>query len=200
METPSLKAKVIIVDNFCPMYAEVAQSAHAAGLGSFTPNKGLVGTSVYKGMGFHGLHAPMIRAINESIGYKIVPNLMFFRESDESTNTYIHSDRTDGSYTCVAYLSAHKGKSGTAFYHHKPSGMSEMPCLHSLHPADRERLCREMETRDSHIWQQTDFVSGLLNRAVIFSAPLYHSRIPHGGTTAKSIGKRLVWVCHFELG
>jgi len=52
--------------------------------------------------------------------------------------------------------------------------------------------------RDPDKWVQTDFVRGQKNRALIFSAPLFHSRLPVGGIGTDATDARMVWVSHFS--
>ena len=45
-------------------------------------------------------------------------------------------------------------------------------------------------------WEQIDFVRGLYNRALVFRAPLFHSRSPLNGMDGETEG-RLIHACHF---
>jgi hypothetical protein len=122
-----------IVDNFCPQIDLVARSARAAGFGTWRPNRGLVGSSVYEGMGFWGLHGYMLGALSKALGSCVYPNSMFFRYTTPAMEpAYIHSDRESGAYSCIAYLTEHAEKFGTAFYRHKATGLTEMPPFEEL--------------------------------------------------------------------
>jgi hypothetical protein len=191
-----------IIDDFTPHIDEVRASAFASGFGTWRPNKGEVGSSVYDGMCFYGKHAPMLHALAFYVGRPIFPNAMFFRATNVDTESaYVHSDRDAGDYTCVVYLSEHNDRYGTGFYRHRETGMTHMPSFAELraNPQLFEQLKHEMVDGSEKYWEQLDFVRGQYNRAVIFDAPRFHARSPrHGfGTTAEE--GRVVWVCHFVL-
>lgn len=175
-----------VIDNFCPHIDKVRQSALNAGFATWLPNKGKIGSSVYDGMGFWGDHSHMLASVCQAMDTFVYPNSMFFRvTTPETERAYIHSDRITGAFTCVAYLSDHTEDYGTAFYRHS-SGIEEMPAEVSPELAD------DMVSRDN--FEETRKVDGKLNRAVIFSAPLFHSRVPVTGIESG----RMVWVSHFH--
>lgn len=193
----------IVVDDFVEAIEHVVDSAKAPGFGRFSPNKGQVGSSIYDGMGFFGDHALLIRSLMLNTGGVVVPKTMFFRSTNVDTETaYIHSDREMGSFTCVAYLSEHEEEYGTAFFRHKPTGLTEMPSFQEMRNTKLiEELKKDMVSRDPDKWEQTDYVEGKYNRALIFRAPLFHSRYPATGIGTDPDEGRLVWVSHFyELG
>lgn len=194
-----LKDRVLVVDDFCEFADGVVQSFKDAGMGTWRPNKGRVGTSIYDGIGFWGDHALMLRAIVGSTGKVIVPNSMFFRlTSLDTEEAYVHSDRSSGDHTCVAYLSEHEDTYGTAFYRHKATGMLEMPSFEDMAKMGIEaQMTHDMAARDSDDWEQVGFVEGKYNRAVIFDAPLFHSRVPLTGFGNTEEAGRLVWVSHY---
>src|ERR1700761_3092 len=190
----------IVVDDFCPEIDQVKASALAAGFDMWRPNKGEVGSSIYDGMGFWGDHALMIRALMRSMGGPVIPNTMYFRVTNVGMEkAYIHSDRESGSHTCVAYLTDHEEDSGTAFFMHKRTGMKAMPSFAEM----RERglfdeLKEDMVSRDPDKWVQLDYVRGCKNRALLFNAPLFHSRFPLEGIGSTEDDGRMVWVSHFH--
>jgi hypothetical protein len=189
----------LVVDNFCDALAEVKQSAFAAGFDTWNPNKGEVGSSIYEGMGFWGDHAKMLRSLTGAVGGVVVPNTMYFRVTNVGMErAYIHSDRETGNHTCVAYLTEHEEESGTAFFMHKRTGLREMPSLQEMQEMGvLDELKADMVSRDPDKWVQTDYVRGALNRALIFRAPLFHSRFPLEGIGTSPDTGRLVWVSHF---
>lgn len=189
----------IVVDNFCDEIERVKQSAHAAGFDTWKPNKGEVGSSIYDGMGFWGDHALMLRSLIRAVNNVVVPNTMYFRVTNVGMErAYIHSDRESGNYTCVAYLSEHQEESGTAFYRHKRTGLTEMPSFADMHEAGLlDELKQDMVSRDPDKWDQLDFVRGAYNRALIFNAPLFHSRFPLEGIGNDAESGRLIWASHF---
>ena len=194
-----IKDMYVVVDDFCEDIENVVASVHAAGFATWKPNKGEVGTSVYDGMGFWGNHALMLKSIIPAVGSVIVPNSMFFRVTNVGMEkAYIHSDRETGNWTCVAYLSEHEEPSGTAFFRHKPTGLIEMPSFQEMKDMGIfESLKEDIVSRDPDKWEQIDYVEGKYNRALIFYAPLFHSRFPLEGIGTDEREGRLVWVSHF---
>lgn len=191
--------KYFVVDDFCSEVDEVVASSHAAGYGKWAPNKGEVGSSIYEGMNYVGLHAYMLRALVDHTASVVVPNSMFFRNTNKGfEKAYIHSDRMMGAHTCVAYLSDHDEPSGTAFYKHIPTGLVEMPTFQEMQEMGiLEQMKQDMVSRDPEVWELLDVVEGKYNRAVIFEAPLFHSRFPLEGIGNTPEEGRLVWVSHF---
>jgi len=191
---------ITVIDGFSPLIDEVRSSALASGFGTWRPNKGEVGSSVYEGMNFWGRHSILLHALTNFIGRPIFPNSMFFRVTNSSTEAaYVHSDREAGDITCIVYLSDHSERSGTGFYRHRETGMTCMPSFAELakDQASFDRLKQQMvEGSDEH-WEQLDFVRGLYNRAVIFDAPRFHARSPRHGIADNAEDGRMVWVCHF---
>ena len=198
-----MKNSIIVIDDFCPQIEEVRKSAFESGFGTWKPNKGEVGSSNYDGMNFWGLHSHMLRSLHVIFGRPVLPNNTFFRITTPDTErAYIHSDRSWGTHTCVAYLSDHKEDvSGTGFYRHKATGLLYMPTFDEMKEGGLfEQLKADMVTGDDKDWEQTDFVRGIYNRALIFDAPLFHSRFPKHGIGTDDETGRLVWVSHFCLG
>ena len=196
---------------------EVRSSALKAGFGNWEPTTSEIvrtGDKVasaksqkFKGVGFQGNHAIPMMALTWLLGgHPLYPGSMLFRINDETADlAYIHSDRSDGDYTAILYLSDEKDeRSGTGFYHYNPneffsSGLHEMPCyrtLASTHAGDK--LKADMLASDPEKWTQTAFVQGKLNRMVVFHGPLFHSRLPREGLGANPETARMVWVCHFQ--
>lgn len=189
----------IVVDDFCDELDMVKDSAFAAGFSTWLPNKGEVGSSVYEGMGFWGDHSFMLRSLVDATRSLVVPNSMFFRITNEGMEkAYIHSDRESGAHTCVVYMTDHEQPSGTAFYRHKRTGLTEMPSFHEMDDLGiLEELKEDMVSRDPDKWEQLAYVEGKKNRALIFHAPLFHSRYPLEGIGTNEEEGRMVWVSHF---
>lgn len=189
----------IVVDDFCPEAEYVKASSDSAGYGTWAPSKGIVGSSIYEGMNFMGAHAYMLRSLIDATGSVLVPNTMFFRNTNEGfEKAYIHSDREMGAHTCVCYLSEHDVPYGTAFYKHKPTGLLEMPTFNEMREMGiLDTMVEDMVSRDPAVWELVDEVEGKFNRAVIFEAPLFHSRFPVEGIGTSDEDGRLVWVSHF---
>jgi hypothetical protein len=189
-----------VIDNFCPTIDRVRASAIESGFGSWRPNQGEVGSSIYDGMSFWGLHSHLLSALSYAVGSPVFPNNMFFRVTNTDTEkAYVHSDRTWGARTCVVYLSSHSEVSGTGFYKHRKSGLIEMPTFEEMKALGIfDQLKKEMVEGSDADWEQTDFVRGLYNRALIFHAPLFHSRFPKNGISDNPTEGRMVWVCHFH--
>lgn len=189
----------IVVDNFCSDPDRVLRSAFAAGFDTWNPNKGEVGSSVYDGMGFWGDHALMIAALMKAMGGPVIPNTLYFRATNTDTEqAYIHSDRATGANTCVCYLTEHADEYGTAFYRHKPTGALAMPSFAEMREGGTlDEIKRDMVNRDPDKWEQVDFVRGRKNRALIFPAPLFHSRVPLHGFGDTPATARIIWASHF---
>lgn len=189
----------IVIDDFCEDLDAVKASAFAAGFDTWNPNKGEVGSSVYDGMGFWGDHAKMVRSLMRAMGGPVVPNTMYFRVTNVGMEkAYIHSDRESGNHTCVVYLTDHEETIGTAFYRHKRTGLHVMPSLREMQERGiLDEMKADMVSRDPDKWEQLDFVRGQRNRALIFNAPLFHSRFPFEGIGNDAETGRLVWVSHF---
>lgn len=190
-----------IIDRFTPHIDEVRASALASGFGTWRPNTGEVGSSIYDGMNFWGKHGMMLHALTHYMGCPVFPNNMFFRVTNESTEgAYVHSDRESGDFTCIVYLSEHgETKSGTGFYRHRETGITHMPSFAEM-AADQEsfgKLKQEMVGGSEDHWELLDFVRGRYNRAVIFDAPRFHARHPRHGIADTAEDGRMVWVCHF---
>lgn len=188
-----------VVDDFCEDPELVIASAKASGFGTWKPNKGEVGSSVYDGMNFWGHHALMLRSLIQATGSVLVPNSMFFRSTNVDTEkAYIHSDRESGAHTAIVYLSTHDDEYGTAFYRHKPTGLIAMPSFEEMKDMGiMDSFKEDMVSRNPDKWEQIGFVEGKFNRALIFNAPVFHSRIPVDGFGDNSDNGRLVWVSHF---
>lgn len=197
-----MKPAFTVIDDFCEHAEGVRQSALESGFGTWRPNKGEVGSSIYEGMNFKGAHGIMLRSLSAAMGgTHIFPNSVFFRITTPGMErAYIHSDRTDGEWTCVAYLSTHQDLYGTAFYRHRSTGLLEMPPLEEVKkfPGLADDMVKGTEAE----WERMDFVRGVFNRAVVFHAPLFHSRIPllGLGETENPETARMVWVAHFSMG
>lgn len=185
-----------VFENFCPEIDAVRQSFLDAGFGTWKPPTAKVGSGTYSGMSFMGHHAPLIRALTNAVGRPIVPNRMFARVTNEDTErAYIHSDRGAGDFTCIVYLSQHEEVSGTSFYRHKETGFTEMP----LDWMDDPNRGKEMVEGDKAVWEACSFIKGDYNTALVFSAPLFHSRVPFTGVGADVVSGRMVWACHFSV-
>lgn len=189
-----------VVDSFLEDPDQVRQSAINAGFGNWMPPTSEVGSGKYEGMGFVGHHHLLLHALAKAVGNPVFPATLFFRLTNKGMErAYIHSDRMMGNHTCVAYLSKHDGpESGTAFYRHIPTGLTEMPPMQQcIEMGIWEQLKKDMVDRTN--FEQTDFVSGQYNRALIFHAPLFHSRFPLEGIGSESEDGRLIWASHYYI-
>lgn len=191
-----MKPLFTVIDEFLEKPMVVAKTARDAGFGNWVPASAEVGSGKYEGMGWVGAHAAVVRGLSQFLGV-VIPNKMFFREtSKETERAYVHSDRMTAPWTSIVYLSQHEEVSGTAFFRHRKYGFTEMPTFEVMQEQGIfEEMKEDMVSASPEKWEQTDFVRGLYNRALIFHAPLFHSRFPLG---AVEDGKpRLVHVCHF---
>ena len=151
-------------------------------------------------MSFWGDHATLVRAIHEKIG-QINPSSMFFRITNpKMEHALIHSDREYGEITAIVYLSPQSTEaSGTAFYRHRETGMTDMPPLDDLikDPPFFQKLRQQMLDASEADWEMHNFIPAIYNRFLVFYAPMIHFRIPKTGFGATENDSRLVWVCHF---
>ena len=187
-----------VIDDFCPELDRVKRSAFAAGFGTWRPNKGEIGSSVYEGMNFIGDHAYLIRSLAIAEHAHILPNSMFFRVTRPGMEkAYVHSDREQGGKTCIVYMSEHDDPFGTGFYMHKATGLYEMPTFSEMRDPKYDQLKIDMVTANDEAWEPVGYVSGKYNRALIFDAPLFHSRLPLEGIGETDTDSRLVWATHY---
>lgn len=197
-----MKHTLIVKDDFCPHVSEVRESALQSGFGTWTPPKGKVGSSIYDGMNFQGKHDLMIGSLCAALGGRpIFPHSMFFRVTTPETEAaYTHSDRHMGDWTCVAYLSEHEERCGTAFYRHRETGLLEMPRFEDMEgKPEFDKLKHDMIYGGENEWEEIDFIRAVYNRAVIFHAPLFHARVPKHGIGHKPEEARMIWASHFFL-
>lgn len=193
---------ILIEDNIMKEtdLCSIRESALASGFGSWQPPTHRFGTGHYKGMNWRGNHAPLHATLYNLMKGPVFPNSSFFRVCTEDTEKrLVHSDQADGRFTAIAYLSDHDEVSGTAFYRHKETGRLTMPTLEEME-ADGSTDWWNEQMQDDDKWEQTDFVRGILGRMVIFSAPLFHGRVPYHGIGTDPESARMIWVCHFYGG
>jgi hypothetical protein len=188
-----------IFDNFITEWERVRQSALRSGFGSWKPLKGDVGLDAYAGMNFWGDHSFLVRGLWKQLG-PVFPNDMFFRVTNPSTDkALVHSDRASGDFTALVYLSPDREGSGTGFYRHRKTGLTEMPSLEDLvkEPKFFQKLYGDMLAATDDLWEQIDFVEARPNRCLVFSAPRFHCRLPKEGYGDTDESSRMVWACHF---
>lgn len=187
-----------VFDDFCPDLEIVKVSALESGFGTWLPKKGVVGSSIYEGMNFHGMHSLMLKPLAMALGCPVFPNSMFFRVTKKDTEgAYVHSDRHDGAFTAICYMSEHVEVSGTGFYRHRGTGLVEMPEIEVV-KQEYPLLPKDMTLGTEEDWEQLDFIRGLKNRCIVFHAPLFHARTPREGFGEVDTSGRMVWVCHFN--
>lgn len=189
---------ITVFDDFLPDPDHVRESALRSGFGTWHPNKGDIGAAFYSGVNFWGDHASCFRTLYDKVG-QFIPSSMFFRITNPSMeHALIHSDREYGARTVIIYLSQTSEISGTAFYRHRETGMTQMPPLHELmlDSCKFERLKHDMT--DESAWERHEFVAARYNRCVVFDAPLIHCRIPRVGYGSTETDSRMVWVAHLQ--
>lgn len=179
----------------------VRESAIVSGFGTWKPASATFGTGTYEGMNYKGNHALLHFKISAIMGRPIFPNQSFFRILTNTTEKrYIHSDRNEGSFTAITYLSDHEEVSGTAFFRHRITRLIEMPSIEEMKASGMvDFLGNEMVEGKDEVWEQTDFVRGNVGRTLIFSAPLFHGRFPLNGIGTTPENSRMIHVCHFEV-
>lgn len=192
---------VAVFDDFVPDPELMRQSALRTGFGTWRPNKGDIGAEFFDGVNFWGDHVHGFRALIAKLG-QIIPSSTLFRITRPGMErALIHSDREYGDFTAVLYLShTPPGEfSGTAFYRHRETGMTEMPLLSELmkDPELFETIKRDMDSDRRDAWEPLQVVEAKWNRCVVFAAPLIHCRVPFTGYGTGDDDSRLAWVCHF---
>jgi len=188
-----------IFDDFVQEHSRARASALRSGFGSWRPLKGDLGLDSYAGINFWGDHSIMIKGLWEKLG-PIFPNDMFFRVTNPLTDkALVHSDRSSGDFTALVYLSPDREDSGTGFYRHRATGLTEMPRIEDmmLDPEFKDALYADMLDASEARWEQIDFVEAKLNRCVVFDAPKFHCRLPREGYGDSDETSRMVWACHF---
>lgn len=108
----------------------------------------------------------------------------------EPPNQAIHTDVGWGTHALVYYLS--DGNSGTAFWKHRATGMT------NLSPIDNKTFIKvRKDWADISKWEQIDFVPMKFNRAVMYDSTLFHSRYPFEAFGTCLEDCRLVLVAFF---
>jgi hypothetical protein len=191
-----------VFDDFLADPGAVRQSALGAGFGTWRPNKGDIGAAFYDGVSFWGDHATLFRALHQKTG-AVIPSSMFFRITNpQMEHALIHSDREYGEHTAIVYLSKDTPSvtSGTGFYRHRETGMTDMPALPDLmrDPVFFQKIRQQMLDASDADWEMYRFVEARYNRCVVFDAPKIHCRLPKTGFGETENTSRMVWVCHFN--
>jgi hypothetical protein len=194
-----MKLSYLVIDSFCDRLDDVRCSALMAGFGTWRPGRGGMAEAELDGMGFGGFHSLLIHALIKGTGLYPIPNLTHFRLTTKKTEkAKVHADTHAGSHTCILYLSKHEEKHGTAFWRHKETGLISMP---SPGDALASNIINDIQSGDESKWEMLDLVYGEENRALVFKAPLFHSRYPidNFGDRDHVYGGRLVWILHFNV-
>ena len=102
------------------------------------------------------------------------PTLTFFRKSPklQAEPNFIHTDRDMGEWTGILYLTEKPAHGdGTTFWMRRDTEArsSTAATLDELH-------AEWLEWRDMTLWKPWTSIEAKLNRLVLFSAPLFHSR------------------------
>lgn len=184
-----------VFDQFLDNPDAIRDSAIHAGFGNWTPGFGKTFAEL-DGMGFGGLHAPLIKALMNATGIVAVPNLTHFRLTTKHTErATIHSDAHAGPYTCIVYLTQNANQGATAFWRHKATGLTALPA--QPEKALRDQLTHDMAKSRMEDWELTDVIKGEYNRALVFNGPLFHCRYPMEDPGEGIESGRLVWLCHY---
>lgn len=176
---------------------DTRESALQSGFGNWTPKSSEFGGGTYSGMNWKGYHGACNVALTRAVRRQVFPNSMFFRVLlEDAEPRLIHSDQLDGNYTAILYLSEHEEESGTAFYRHKETDLLVMPTMEEMKRLKTVGYWRkEMANEDA--WEQTDYIRGQRGRMLVFSAGLFHGRVPANGIGKTPEEGRMIWVCHF---
>lgn len=177
--------------------ADCRKSALDAGFGAWTPKTSALTPGNYSGMCWKGYHGALLVALTRCVKRQVFPNSMFFRVLlEDAEPRVVHSDQLDGNYTAICYLSEHEEESGTAFYRHRHKDLLVMPTMEEMQRTKTVGYWKK-EMADESAWEQTDYVKGQLGRMLVFSAGLFHGRVPNTGIGNTPEEGRLIWCCHF---
>ncbi len=139
---------------------------------------------------FHGIAAcddPTLSAWVRERYPQAEPGVTFFRRSPSGQvePNYIHTDRDMGSWTGILYLNPTPADGdGTTFWRRRDTGASA-----SIAVTPDEIRQEWGEWRNPALWEPIATIGAKLNRLLLFSAPLFHSRALPGnyghGDTAR---------------
>lgn len=109
----------------------------------------------------------------------------------EKPNAAIHSDIGWSTHALVLYLI--DGRSSTAFWIHRKSGLS------CIEPGDQDALAAVQEDWDrEEAWEMNGFAPMVYNRAIIYEGKYFHSRYPFEGFGSIPEDGRLIAVAFFK--
>lgn len=120
---------------------------------------------------FHGIALAPDPALGAWLAAQVpdlAPGLTFFRKSPfaQDEPNLIHTDVDMGDVTVILYLNpTPPAEDGTAFWRHRATGLTRA-----------EGVLAGDAGKDLSAWDQRRVVSARFNRAVLFAAPLFHSR------------------------
>lgn len=110
----------------------------------------------------------------------------FYRNylADANQETFIHNDSLIGTFSVIAFLTLPKNcHGGLAFWKHKLLGWDAQPTVDDCarfglvdHDEWFQRVYKDGDRQE--LWEMTEYVPMIFNRAVFFYSPRFHSRYP----------------------
>jgi hypothetical protein len=176
----------MIIDNFLPDIALVKQFIADTEYGEHN----LLGKT-YTGFGKVSLP---VKALIEEVMGPVSIRICYLRKGAKDTPlTYnIHADLAAAKYAFVLCLSEPDVPSGTMFWKHKETGLTELPF-----PTPPELFLKlDADLHDVSKWEQVELIESKENRAVIFESARFHSRWP---MVIDSEKPRIVCTAFFEV-
>lgn len=179
-----------VKDDFLPNHQEVVEAIKNTTFGDHTHNG-----KNYTGVG--QVSIPVKALMEEVLGIKVIIKDSHLRLGNKKTplTHYIHADSPEAEYAMVLHLTTPACKSGTAFWEHKYTGLSNLPKQYGKALFD----LIDQDTWNENKWNLTDFVESKANRAVFFDSSLFHSRWPKHLPIEENETPRLVFVAFFDV-
>lgn len=181
-------AGVVVIDDFFPDFERVRNHAMLSEFYDWWAPDG----ELYKRITM--LHVPdMLDTLTNNVGgIRILSSGYRLNYKGELPNQAIHSDLGFGTHVVVVYLS--EGDSGTAFWEHSATGLTE------LNYGEIEQF--ESVKNDfgaSDLWTQRTVIPTKNNRAVIYKSNLFHSRFPFEAFGSTPEDGRLIAIAFFNF-
>lgn len=181
-------AGVVVIDDFFPDFERVRKHAMLSEFYDWWAPDG----ELYKRITM--LHVPdMLDTLTNNVGgIRILSSGYRLNYKGELPNQAIHSDLGFGTHVVVVYLS--EGNSGTAFWEHSATGLTEL----NYGEVDQFESVKN-DFGASDLWTQRTVIPTKNNRAVIYKSNLFHSRFPFEAFGSTPEDGRLIAIAFFNF-
>lgn len=181
-------AGVVVIDDFFPDFERVRNHAMLSEFYDWWAPDG----ELYKRITM--LHVPdMLDTLTNNVGgIRILSSGYRLNYKGELPNQAIHSDLGFGTHAVVVYLS--EGNSGTAFWEHSATGLTEL----NYGEVDQFESVKN-DFGASDLWTQRTVIPTKNNRAVIYKSNLFHSRFPFEAFGSTPEDGRLIAIAFFNF-